>query len=158
MSNDRGCPCGKKRSEYADCEQLYCSRRLKKNDCDIVFDFVSGHNGEYYYKCTVCGKYDWCSSYDKFEKNEPLGDCTGTYKREKTVTRGINNTATPQKQYVCVRKSDVFLIQSEEQMVEYAKSDMSEDTDRYYELDPEVKFKTTVEVIKPEPVYRGGST
>jgi hypothetical protein len=43
--------------------------------CNVVFDFVSPHNGEYWYKCTTCGAQDWCAYYDKFERNEPLRDC-----------------------------------------------------------------------------------
>lgn len=55
-----------------------------KNDCDVVFDFCSQHNGEYWYKCNTCGSEDWVPYYDKFERNEPLKDCPGVYDNETT--------------------------------------------------------------------------
>lgn len=48
---------------------------LGKTDCDVVFDFCSPHNGEYWYRCNTCGRTDWCAAYDKFKYNEPLKDC-----------------------------------------------------------------------------------
>lgn len=28
-----------------------------------IFDGCSPHNGEYWYKCTLCGEKDWIASY-----------------------------------------------------------------------------------------------
>lgn len=156
MSHDRGCPCGKDPYEYTECEKLDCDRRPKKNDCNVVFDGLSAHNGEYWYRCTTCGKTDWCAYYDEFEKNEPLKDCTGTYKKEKGMDRTFNPPTKPQKQYVCIRGDHPpILLTDEDALIGSFNSNLRTDADRYYELGPEVKIKTTVEVVKSEPVYRG---
>lgn len=33
--------------------------------CDVRFDFLSPHNGEYWYKCHTCGAREWFAYYDK---------------------------------------------------------------------------------------------
>ena len=158
MSHDRGCPCGREKYEYEECEKSDCMRRPKTNDCNVVFDFLSNHNGEYWYRCLTCGRTDWCAYYDKFEPNEPLKDCTGTHKKEKGMTRGINSSKT-QKQYVCIRDGHPpILLEGEDALIGSFNSNLRTDADRYYELGPEVKIKTTVEVVKTEPVYRSGLT
>jgi hypothetical protein len=43
--------------------------------CNIKFDFVSKHNGEYWYYCTHCGAKDWFAYYDKPASDKPIGDC-----------------------------------------------------------------------------------
>lgn len=50
------------------------------NKCNVIFDYSSPHNGEYWYKCTTCGASDWVARYDKFERNEPIKGCTGVPK------------------------------------------------------------------------------
>lgn len=158
MSHDRGCPCGKEFYEYEECKRSDCDRCPKKNDCNVVFDGISKHNGEYWYKCTTCGKSDWCASYDKFEQNEPLKDCTGTYKKEKKdMDRTFNSTKT-QKQYVCIRSEHPpILLEGEDALIDSFNSNLRTDTDRYYELGAEVEIKVTVSV-KNKPVYRDGAT
>jgi hypothetical protein len=49
----------------------------EKPKCNVVFDFLSPHNGEYWYVCKTCGTRDWCAYYDKFENDEPLRGCKG---------------------------------------------------------------------------------
>lgn len=62
-----------------------------------------------------------------------------------------------EKQYVCIRcvndNAEVILIPNEEMLVKSFNSNLRRDTDRYYELGPEVKIKTTVETVKND-VYR----
>ncbi len=36
---------------------------INENGHEIVFDGLSPHNGEYWYKCVKCGKSDWIASY-----------------------------------------------------------------------------------------------
>jgi hypothetical protein len=74
MSHDRGCWCGRERFEYASCPDEKC---FKKKKCDVVFDFHSPHNNEYWYKCNTCGATDWFAYYhrDKVKRDEPLKDC-----------------------------------------------------------------------------------
>lgn len=48
---------------------------MKDCMCNVVYDYCSPHNGEYWYKCTTCGATDWCAYYDKFERDEPLRGC-----------------------------------------------------------------------------------
>lgn len=43
--------------------------------CDVVYDFVSPHNGEYWYKCKTCGATDWFAYYDTPERDEPIRGC-----------------------------------------------------------------------------------
>ena len=40
-----------------------------------VEDGVSMHNGQYYYKCTVCGKTDWIASYGTLDQLDNGRDC-----------------------------------------------------------------------------------
>lgn len=43
--------------------------------CNIIFDFVSPHNGEYWYKCTTCGASDWFGRNATVYADSPLRDC-----------------------------------------------------------------------------------
>jgi hypothetical protein len=43
--------------------------------CNIIFDYISPHNNEYWYKCTTCGAKDWFAYYDKPKANSPFKDC-----------------------------------------------------------------------------------
>lgn len=158
MSHDRGCPCGREKYEYAKCEKSDCSRRPKKNDCNVGFVRGSQVTGDRQYICLTCGTTDWCAFYDTFEHNEPLRGCAGTHKKEKDMDRTFNPTK-PQKQYVCIRDGHPpILLEGEDALIRSFNSNLRTDADRYYELGPEVKIKTTVEVVKTEPVYRGGPT
>ena len=153
MSHDRGCPCGKEFYEYEECEDPTCNRRPKKNDCNVVPDGVSKHNGEYWYKCLTCGRTDWCAYYDKFEKNEPLKDCKGKHTVKEYVsetTCGIN--LNEEKRYVRVLSDGTAHILRLEELKNVPESV------RLYELGSEVKVKTTIEVVPSKPVYRSGPT
>lgn len=41
--------------------------------CDVVFEYCSPHNGEYWYKCKTCGA--WFAYYDTPERDEPIRGC-----------------------------------------------------------------------------------
>ncbi len=43
--------------------------------CNIVFDFVSPHNNEYWYKCTTCGASDWFAYTYKPNATGPIAGC-----------------------------------------------------------------------------------
>jgi len=43
--------------------------------CNIVFDYISPHNGEYWYHCTTCGARDWFGRTTVVSATEPLGNC-----------------------------------------------------------------------------------
>jgi hypothetical protein len=43
--------------------------------CNIVFDFHSPHNNEYWYRCTYCDASDWFSYYDKPAHDGPIIGC-----------------------------------------------------------------------------------
>lgn len=66
------------------------------------------------------------------------------------------------KQYICIRETDdnfeIIFLKNEDALIASFNSNLSTGADRYYELGPEVKIKTTVEVVKSEPVYRSGAT
>ena len=47
------------------------------NMCNVVFDHLSDHNGEYWYECTTCGKRDWFSRFVKPDPNQPIKGCSG---------------------------------------------------------------------------------
>ena len=47
------------------------------NKCNVAFDYLSEHNGEYWYKCTTCGKSDWFSRSVKPDPNQPIKGCSG---------------------------------------------------------------------------------
>ena len=49
--------------------------------CDVVFDYASSHNGEYWYKCKTCGATDWCAYYDKFDNDKPIRGCKSEAKK-----------------------------------------------------------------------------
>jgi hypothetical protein len=44
-------------------------------NCNLVFDFHSPHNNEYWYKCTTCGESDWFAHYSQPEKTDSLRTC-----------------------------------------------------------------------------------
>ena len=48
--------------------------------CDVVFEYCSPHNGEYWYKCKTCGATDWFAYYDTPERYEPIRGCNSTKK------------------------------------------------------------------------------
>jgi hypothetical protein len=146
MSHDRGCPCGKEFYEYEECKDRTCPK--KKRDCNVVADGVDRHRGEYWYKCLTCGRTDWCAYYDKFEKNEPLKDCKG--KHTVKVNRGIS--LNEEKRYVRVLNDGTAHVLTLSELKNVPESV------RLYELGPEVKVKTTIEVVPSKPVYRSGPT
>lgn len=49
-------------------------------NCNIVFDFHSPHNNEYWYHCTKCGATDWFSYYNKPAPDKPIDGCNPNYK------------------------------------------------------------------------------
>lgn len=58
---------------------------MTKN-CNVVFDFVSPHNGEYWFKCTYCGATDWFAYYSQPKTRQySLRDCTNESPKEPTV-------------------------------------------------------------------------
>lgn len=47
--------------------------------CNIVFDFHSPHNNEYWYKCTHCDASDWFAYYDQPARDKPIKGCNLAY-------------------------------------------------------------------------------
>jgi hypothetical protein len=43
--------------------------------CNIVFDYLNEHNGEYWYKCTTCGAREWFGRHSKPYTNTKLTNC-----------------------------------------------------------------------------------
>jgi hypothetical protein len=43
--------------------------------CNVKFNFVSVHNGEYWYKCRTCGAREWFGRRDKPAYYSPLSGC-----------------------------------------------------------------------------------
>jgi hypothetical protein len=43
--------------------------------CNIVFDFVSPHNNEHWYRCTTCGATDWFAYYGRPAHDKPIKGC-----------------------------------------------------------------------------------
>lgn len=35
---------------------------------NLIFDGLSPHNGEYWYKCSICGQKDWIASYGTMQQ------------------------------------------------------------------------------------------
>jgi hypothetical protein len=61
-------------------EMILNSRKLEKDShmgCNVLFDFHSPHNNEYWFKCTTCGATDWFSHYDQnnVEEDRPIRGC-----------------------------------------------------------------------------------
>ncbi len=54
--------------------------------CEVVFDFHSKHNNEYWYVCKTCGATDWFAYYDKPEKDKPIRGCKNDSRTSKTQT------------------------------------------------------------------------
>lgn len=52
--------------------------------CNIVFDFISPHNGEYWYTCTECGASDWFNYAYKPAKSESINGCNLDPMHQKT--------------------------------------------------------------------------
>ena len=48
--------------------------------CNVIFDFHSPHNNEYWFKCTHCGARDWFAYYDKPESDRPIKNCNPDFK------------------------------------------------------------------------------
>lgn len=146
------CPsCGRLRlaAQNPVCENKECGVTLPpKPNCDVVFDFLSQHNGMYWFKCKTCGASDWCGRHDKFEQHEPLKDCKGT------------RTMTPKekKSYVWVRKDwTVSIIEDPVALLDSTQySNFDPENDRIYELGAEVEIKVTV-ATKNKTVYRDRS-
>ena len=44
-------------------------------NCNIIFDYISAHNGEYWYRCTTCGASDWFAYYEKPAITSQLSTC-----------------------------------------------------------------------------------
>lgn len=150
MSHDRGCACGRDKYEYNECSDPTCTQQTKKNDCNVVPDGVSKHNGEYWYKCLTCGRTDWCAYYSKFENNEPLLDCKGKHIVKEETTRGINMNV--EKRYVRVLSDGTAHILTLSELKNVPESAV------LYELGSRVKVNFTIEVVPSKPTYRSGST
>ena len=133
MSHDRGCPCGREKLEYDECEDPSCTKRPKKLDCNVVADSVDLHRGEHWYRCTTCGRTDWCAVYDRFERTEPLLDCRGTHHMKEA-----------DKRYVRVMNDGTSAVLTLEELVNVPASV------KIYELGPEVKVKTRIEAVPVE--------
>ena len=43
--------------------------------CNIVFDFCSPHNGEYWYRCETCGASKWFAYGQTPRKDAPIDAC-----------------------------------------------------------------------------------
>ena len=43
--------------------------------CRVTFDFVSDHNGEYWYKCDTCGAREWFGRSASPRSDHPLEGC-----------------------------------------------------------------------------------
>jgi hypothetical protein len=43
--------------------------------CHVTFDFLSDHNGEYWYKCDTCGARDWFGRSASPRSDNPLEGC-----------------------------------------------------------------------------------
>jgi hypothetical protein len=92
--------------------------------CNIVFDFHSPHNNEYWYRCTTCGATDWLAYYDA-DKTPKFYGC------KKYMIK-----------YICLRKDGKLVL-----IHDIAKFADKQDGDSYFELGREVRFKTVVEAI-----------
>lgn len=114
-----------------------------KGDCDVVFDFLSPHNGEYWFKCKTCGASDWCGRHDKFEQHEPLKDCKGT----RMITPKEN------KRYVWIRADGEAKIVDTDIVELWQSPSFDREKDRIYELGAEVEIRVTV-ALKNKTVYR----
>jgi len=69
--------------------------------------------------------------------------------KEEDKTRGIN--ANQEKRYVLIRgeqdDSQPIILNGQKELVKSFNSSSKSDSDRYYELGPEVRLKTTVEIV-----------
>lgn len=84
------------------------------------------------------------------EKSE-YGNCIhqNCFKKEQTMT------LKSEKKYICIRDGHPpILLVGEDTLIKSFNRNLRTDADHYYELGPEVKIKTTVEVVKTDPVYR----
>ena len=133
MSHDRGCSCGREKPEYGECEDPSCNKRPKKLDCNVVADSVDLHRGEHWYKCTACGRTDWCARYDHFERTEPLKGCKGKHHMKEA-----------DKRYVRVMNDGSAQIITLDELVNVPASV------KIYELGPEVRVTTRIEAVRVE--------
>jgi len=62
-------------SEYVEWMAGVWKENSERQQCNVAFDFLSPHNGEYWYKCTTCGAKDWFARYDLPSSNEPIKGC-----------------------------------------------------------------------------------
>ena len=54
--------------------------------CDVVFDYISIHNGEYWYQCRTCGARDWFSYSSAPRNDAPIANCVAKTVQELTPT------------------------------------------------------------------------
>ena len=52
-------------ASYTSNYDVIFSKKTITHTHNIIPDGLSSHNGEYWYKCTKCGKSDWIASYGK---------------------------------------------------------------------------------------------
>ena len=133
-------------------------REILKTGYFVNCDYHPVSLTEYWYTCLTCGRTDWCASYSKFERNKPLKDCKGKHTvKEEDKKRGID--LNEEKRYVLICEGHpAFILNGQKELAKSFNSNLRTDADRYYELGPEVKVVTTVEVVPAKPVYRSGPT
>jgi hypothetical protein len=115
--------------------------------CNLVFDFHSPHNNEYWYKCTTCGETDWFAYYNRPKKTDSLNTCKE--KRQMTA----NNTNRPRYLWIRPNSVETPLVLIDDPVAIFRGNQFDESVDKLYQIGNEVKMKV---VVEPVPNYRLG--
>jgi hypothetical protein len=115
--------------------------------CNLEFDFLSPHNGEYWYECTTCGETDWFAYYNRPKKTDSLNTCKE--KRQMTA----NNTNRPRYLWIRPNSVETPLVLIDDPVAIFRGNQFDESVDKLYQIGNEVKMKV---VVEPVPNYRLG--
>ena len=136
VSHDRGCACGRERSEYSSCVDPNCLKReAKMKDTDWRPS-----------PCPECGEMRKAARHPVCRNVDCVNDVVKRHL--KTITK-----QEPER-YVLLRSNGYATI-IEDPVMAWNDSTFNKLEDRIYRLGEEVEVKVSVSVKNKKPVYRG---
>jgi hypothetical protein len=139
MSHDRGCACGRERSEYDSCVEPNC---FKKDNRMEDTDWRPS-------PCPSCGELRAAAKYPVCCNR----DCKYYAYRGDLAKIEETRTMKTEKQYLWV-KTDRAPMFVTDLVALYKDRDFDPSEDKIYEIGPEVKLELNVKVTPAKPVYR----